>query len=113
MIISSIRMKGQSGKRKEILQTMNGILARVRRRKGCLDAATYQDVNDKNIFYLVEQWRTRHDMDAYLHSNLFAVLLGVETILSEKPEIKILHEDGSCRCGNKQNARIRSTMNNH
>lgn len=92
---------------------MNGILAQVRRKKGCIEAATYQDVNNKNVFYLVEEWESRHDMDEYLHSNLFAVLLGAKTILSEMPEIKILHEDGSCRCDSEEDTRIRSTTNNH
>ncbi len=34
--------------------------------KGCLSATGYQDIDDENTFYLVEQWRTQNDMDDYL-----------------------------------------------
>jgi len=113
MIISTIRMKGCPGKRKEILQTINGALGRLKRRKGDLDVSSYQDVNDKNIFYLVEEWRTQKDMDRYLHSNLFAVLLGIETILTAKPEIKILVESGSYDHGRKRDMHIQADEHYH
>ncbi len=111
MIISTIRMKGRVGKRKEILQTIDGILDRMKRNKGCLEASSYQDVNDENIFYLVEEWRTQKDMDRYLHSNLFAVLLGIETILADKPEIKILVERSSY--DHDQEKDMQTTANEH
>ena len=106
MYISSIRMKGRPGKRKEIMQTINGIVDQLRLRKGCLDAASYQDLNDENIFYLVEEWQTQQDMDEYLHSKLFAVLLGIKTILVETPEIKILSEDCSYYCDDKETVQV-------
>ena len=94
MFISSIRMKGLSNKRKEIIQTLNGISGQARLKKGCLNAKSYQDIDDQDAFYLVEEWKTQQDMDEYMNSKLFAALLGIKTILVEKPEIKILVEDG-------------------
>ncbi len=113
MIISTIRMKGRAGKRKEIQQTINGILDQMKRDTGCLDASNYQDVNDENIFYLVEEWRTKKDMDRYLHSNLFAVLLGIETILADKPEIKILVESSSYDHGQKIDMQTKANEHYH
>lgn len=110
MYISSIRMKGRVSKRKELVQTLNGVLARVRLKKGCIGASSYQDINDENTFYLVEEWQTRQDMDEHLHSSLFAVLLGTRTILSALPEIKILSEDPSYSC---RTAEILHTQSNH
>ncbi|HEB68852.1 MAG TPA: hypothetical protein ENI88_04445 [Desulfobulbus sp.] len=34
-------------------------------------------------------------MDRYLRSNLFAVLLGIEPILADKPEVKVMIESSS------------------
>lgn len=106
MYISSIRMKGRSDKRKEIIQTLNGISDQVRLKKGCLNVKSYQDIDDKNVFFLVEEWKTQHDMDEYINSTLFSALLGIKTILVEKPEIKILVE-GGFRSGSEK-IRIRS-----
>ncbi len=93
MFISSIKLKGLSNKRKEIIQTLNGISNQVRLKKGCLNAKSYQDIDDEDAFYLVEEWKTQQDMDEYMNSKLFAALLGIKTILAKKPEIKILVED--------------------
>lgn len=89
----TIRMKGRSDKRKEIIQTLTGISDKVRLKQGCLDAKGYQAIDDEDVFYLVEEWKTQQDMNNYLNSKLFAALLGIKPILVEKPEIKILVED--------------------
>jgi quinol monooxygenase YgiN len=86
-------MKGRSDKRKEIVQTLNGISDQIRLKKGCLNAKNYQDIDNEDIFYLVEEWETQQDMDDFMKSHLFAALLGIQTILVEKPEINILVED--------------------
>lgn len=102
MFFSSIKMKGRPEKRTEILQTINGVSDQVKLKKGCLGVNCYQDVNDENTFYLVDKWKTKIDMDEYLISNLFAVLLGIQTILLETPEVKILVEDCSYDCDGKE-----------
>lgn len=102
MYISSVRMRGRADKRKEILQTINGISDQVRLKKGCLSAHSYQDLNDENSFCLIEVWETQLDMEEYLHSKLYAVLLGAKTILLEGPEVKILVEDCSYKCENEE-----------
>lgn len=98
MYVSSIRMKGRPGKRKEIIQTINGVLDQLKLKTGCLDVASYQDLADENIFYVVEEWQTEQDMNEYLHSKLFAVLLGIKAILVEMPEVKILSESSTYSC---------------
>ncbi len=95
MIFFTVMIKGRAGKRKEILQTIHGVLDQVKKKEGCQGAKSYQDLNDENIFYLVEEWRTLEDMDRYLRSNLFAVLLGIEPILADKPEVKVMIESSS------------------
>ena len=92
VIIATVKMKGRSGKHKEIVQTINGIADRVRQRKGCLGVSSYQDINDENSFYHVEQWHTRQDLYNHFDSKLFSVLLGIKSILEEPLEIEILHK---------------------
>ena len=106
MFISSIRMKGRSDKRKEIVQTLNGISDQIRLKKGCLNAKNYQDIDNEDIFYLVEEWETQQDMDDFMKSQLFAALLGIQTILVEKPEINILVEDNFHNNDEIENVRV-------
>ena len=106
MFISSIKMKGRPEKRIEILQTINGVSDQVKLKKGCLSVNCYQDVNEENTFYLVDMWKTKQDMDEYLISNLFAVLLGIKTILFDTPEVKILVEDCSYDCDGKEKVQV-------
>ncbi len=106
MFISSIKMKGRPEKRIEILQTIDGVSDQVKLQKGCLSVNCYQDVNNENIFYLVDMWKTKQDMDEYLISNLFAVLLGIKTILFDSPEVKILVEDYSYDCDGKEKVQV-------
>jgi quinol monooxygenase YgiN len=99
-------MKGRSDKRKEIIQTLNGISNQVRVKKGCLNVKSYQAIDDENVFCLVEEWKTKPDMDEYMNSQLYAALLGISTILAEKPEVKILVEEGSRNEGTKENGQV-------
>ena len=45
-------------------------------------------------------------MDEYMHSNLFSVLLGIKSILVETPDIKILVEDCSYDCDEKEKIQV-------
>jgi len=106
MFISSVKMKGRPEKRTEILQTISGVSDQVKLNKGCLSVNGYQDINDENMFFLVGTWKTQQDLDEHLTSNLFAVLLGINAILTEAPEVKILVEDCSYNCDGKGSVRF-------
>lgn len=88
MIITTVKMRGREDKRLEILQTLRGIAGQVRQCKGCVGVDCYQDIDDKNVFYTMQEWRTRQDLDDHLNSKLFAALLGITSILAEPPQIE-------------------------
>ncbi|MHB8808424.1 MAG: putative quinol monooxygenase [Desulfobulbaceae bacterium] len=88
MIIARVKLKGREGKRLEIMQTLQGITDQVRQCKGCVGVNCSQDLNDQNIFYTMQEWRTRQELDDHLNSKLFAALLGIQSILAEPPQIE-------------------------
>ena len=92
MITASITIHGQPGKRTEILQTIKGIRDQLGRDTRCRQVKVYQDIDDENTFFFVENWLTERDLDDYLTSRLFRVLLGVTPILKEPVEIQLLTE---------------------
>ena len=88
MIVATVKLKGREDKRLEILQTLRGFTDQVRQCKGCVGVNCYQDLDDQNVFYNVQEWRTRQDLDDHLNSKLFAALLGIKSILAEPPQIE-------------------------
>jgi len=92
MITASITIRGRSKKRIEILQTIKGIKDQLGRNTRCKQVKIYQDIDDENTFVVVEDWPTEHDLDEYLSSRLFKVLLGITPFLKDQLEIKLFTE---------------------
>lgn len=88
MIVSSTKISVPSENRKEFLQTLNLLIGRIRYEKGCIRYNAYQDVENQNVFIIVEEWKTQADLDKHLRSDKFGVLLGALKLLSDTPEIK-------------------------
>jgi quinol monooxygenase YgiN len=89
MFFNTIRMAVNPNKRKELLQTIKALLEDNRKKSGCVSSQLYQDLEDESVLYLVEAWGSREELDDYLRSNHFGVLLGAMTLLRETPEIKL------------------------
>ncbi|MGB3210816.1 MAG: antibiotic biosynthesis monooxygenase [Desulforhopalus sp.] len=88
MIITTIRLHGLPQKRKEIIQTVRGLADQMAKDDGCNYADFYQDLHDKNVFYLMEEWKTASDLENHKKSKSYAVLFGLEALLVESLEIK-------------------------
>ncbi len=89
MITACITIRGRSEKRMEILQTIKEIKDQLDKKTRCMQIKIYQDIDDENTFFLVEDWPSEHDLDEYLSSRLFKVLLGINPILEEPLEVKV------------------------
>ena len=74
MIITTIKLHGLPQKRKEIVQTITGLTDGMAKYEGCHKANLYQDLHDKDIFYLMEEWKTAVDLERYKKSKSYAVL---------------------------------------
>ena len=49
----------------------------------------FRDMEDKNVFSLIEEWETREDLDDHIKSDRFSALLGTKSLLSEPQQIEI------------------------
>jgi len=94
MIIAAIKMKGRQEKRLEIIQSLNGFTSKILEHKGCKYANCYQDINDQDIFYHVQEWQSQEEFDAHRDSKLFAALLGLQSILAAEPQIDFMYRNG-------------------
>ena len=88
MIFTTIKLHGLTHKRREILQTVSGLVDRMPCDSGCLGVDIYQDIENRDIFYLHEKWNSKKDLEEYKKSNSLAVLMGIRALLVESIEIK-------------------------
>ena len=76
-------------KRTEVMQTLLSMIEPTENERGCLSCHVFRDIEDKNVFSLIEEWETRQDLDDHIKSDRFSVLLGTKSLLCEPQQIEI------------------------
>ena len=89
VIIVRITMNTLIENRTEIMQTLVSMIEPTQNGKGCMSCHVLRDMEDKNVFSLIVEWETREDLDDYIRSDRFSVLLGTKSLLSEPQQIEI------------------------
>jgi quinol monooxygenase YgiN len=89
MILVRIIMNVLPDKRKEVMQTLLSMIDMAGKEKGCLSYDGFCDIDGKTVFNLIEEWETREDLDRYIRSERFSVLLGTKSLLAKPMEMKI------------------------
>jgi quinol monooxygenase YgiN len=89
VIIIRITMNALLEKRTEVMQTLLSMIEPTENERGCLSFHAFRDIEDKNGFDLIVEWKTREDLDHYIRSGRFSVLLGTKSLLCEPPQIRI------------------------
>ena len=89
MIAVRITLNVLPEKQLEVMQTLLSLVDPVGKEIGCKSYAIFSDINDKNSFCLLEEWKTREDLDHHIKSLRFGVLLGTKALLGEPPKIQI------------------------
>jgi quinol monooxygenase YgiN len=89
VIIVRITMNSLIEKRTEVKQTLLSMIEPTENGRGCLSCHVLRDVENKNVFSLIQKWETREDLDDHLKSDRFSVLLGTKSLLCERQQIEI------------------------
>ena len=89
MIIFRTTMNVFLDKRTEVMQTLLSMIEPIENVRGCLSCHVFRDIEEKNGFDLIAEWETREDLDNYIRSARFGVLLGTKSLLREPPQIQI------------------------
>ena len=84
----TIFLKVASQKRDEFVQTIEALLMDLKQEKGFRKSSIYQDVGNPDVFHLVEEWETNDDLEKYLKSELFRILIGTLKVLCKESEIR-------------------------
>jgi len=76
-------------KRTEVRQTLLSMIEPTEKGRGCLSCQVLRDIENKNVFSLIQKWETREDLDDHIKSDRFSVLLGTKSLLCEPQQIEI------------------------
>lgn len=89
MILLRITVTVLPEKELEMRQTLRSMIESTEKEPGCLNYTVLSDIKDKNCFSLLEEWKSREDLDTHLASHRFGALLGTKALLSRPMEIRI------------------------
>jgi len=89
MIIVRIIMNVLPEKQKEVMQTLLSMIESFEKDSRYLSYGIFCDIEDKNVFNLISEWETRQNLDHYIRSDLFSVLLGTKSLLCEPLKFQI------------------------
>ena len=89
MFIVRITMNALIEKRTEVMQTLLSMIEPTENERGCLSFQAFRDLEDKNGFHLIADWETLEDLERYLRSARFSVLLGTKSLLCDPSQIQI------------------------
>jgi quinol monooxygenase YgiN len=78
----------QPERRRDLLETVKGMLEPARVERGCLSFRLYEDVENRNAFVLLEEWATQEDLERHISKDNQRRLLALMDLLSEQPELR-------------------------
>jgi quinol monooxygenase YgiN len=77
-------------KREEIRQTLISMYDKIRKEKGCLTYRIFQNIREQYSFSSFGEWTTRSSLLEHLKSDIFSVMLGMNSLLSSPMQIRIM-----------------------
>lgn len=89
MITVSLRIKVSHGRRKEFMNSARLILGPTRIKSGCVSCRLYQDLDEPDAVFLVEEWKSRKELDRHLNSDQYRIVLSLMEASDKFPEIKL------------------------
>ena len=89
MTLVIIRMKVLSEKRMELSQAIVSLIGSIRTEKGCVHCNFFQNIEDENELYLLEEWDTQENLIGHQKSERFRILLGAMNLLKKPYEMMV------------------------
>ncbi len=89
MHIVTLRLKVPRDQRNRFLDAARRVVGPTEVQPGCISCRFYQDVNDPDAVFLVEEWQTRKELDHHLNSQEYRIVLSLVDMSERTPEFKI------------------------
>ena len=89
MITVFLRFKVAHERLKDFMNSARLILGPTRIQPGCISCRLYQDLDEPDAVFLVEEWESREKLDRHFNSEQCRIILSLLEASDHLPEIKI------------------------
>ena len=89
MITVTLRIKVSHKRRKDFMNSAKLILGPTKIQPGCISCRLYQDLDEPDAVFLVEEWESREKLDRHFNSEQCRIILSLMEAADQLPEIKI------------------------
>ena len=76
-------------RRKDVMNSARLILGPTKIQSGCISCRLYQDLDEPDAVFLVEEWESREKLDHHFNSEQYRIVLSLMEASDQFPEIKI------------------------
>jgi quinol monooxygenase YgiN len=90
MIIATLRMSVSPDKRDDVLTTLLLVMGPTLAQHSCISYRLYQDVEDENLMFLVQEWESRDALETHIRSKDYRKILAVMELANEPPDIQFV-----------------------
>ena len=73
----------------EFIDSLFSLSSGIRKEQGCLDFSLCRDLEKKDVYRVIGEWKTRQAMEAHFKREKFSVLIGAARVLGEDFEMSI------------------------
>ena len=73
----------------EFIDSLSFLSSGIRKEQGCLDFSLCRDLEKKNAYRVLGEWKTRPAMEGHFKRKKFSVLIGAARVLGEDFEMSI------------------------
>ena len=89
MHIVTLRIKVPRDQRKNFLDAARLVVGPTQVQRGCISCRFYQDMDDPDAVFLVEEWETRKELDYHIKSDRYRIVLSLLDMSEKPPEFKL------------------------
>ena len=89
MIAVTVRIKVSHKRRQDFMNSARLILGPTRIKPGCISCRLYQDLDEPDAVFLVEEWESRENLDRHINSEQYRIVLSLMEASDQFPDIKI------------------------
>ena len=89
MVLYQLRVVVTEKKFDEFIQSLLSLSSGIRKEEGCLDFSLYRDLEKKDVYIVLGEWKTRQAMEKHFRRKSFSVLIGAAKVLGKDFEMSI------------------------
>ena len=104
MAFYQLRIVVAENKFDEFIESLFSLSSGIRKEQDCLDFSLYRDLEKKDVYRVIGEWKTRQAMEKHFKQKFFPVLIGAVKVLGKDFEMNISEtlEKGSYQLAKKK-----------